>query len=342
MSWRYPLVLILLIALFAVNLIIRLIQNRRGPILPSASKSVRTNLLTRIDFRRLTFRNSILFWGMGFLIIASAGPQIGVRVKPVERKGVDLVFAIDVSTSMDAEDVVPSRLEKAKYEIGQVIRNLEGDRVALIVFAGSSHLYLPLTSDYEAALLFLDAIDTDMIPTQGTSLAAALQTGISAFSEDSEKYKVLVLVTDGEDHEGEAIEIARTAKKAGFAIHTIGVGTTTGSLIPLKTKDGVREEYKKDKQGKLITSVLNESLLRDIAQAGGGMFIRFDNRLASHRDLVKAINQMEKRTISTHEYSEYEDRYHLFGLLAFVLLIIGFLYPTKRIIEDEWRGRFVE
>ena len=153
---------------------------------------------------------------------------------------------------------------------------------------------------------------------------------------------IKILVTDGEDHEGEAIEIARKAKKAGFTLHTIGVGTTTGSLIPLKNKKGLREEYKKDKQGRLITSVLNETLLRDIARAGGGIFIRFDNRLASHKELIKAINQMEKRTISTHEFSEYEDRYHMFGFAAFVLLAIGFIFPTKHTGPDEWRGRFVK
>lgn len=342
MSWRYPIVLVLLIVMILVNFIIRRVQKKRGVLLPGATKSLRQKLFARFDFRRLSWKRRFIFWGLSFLIVAAAGPQIGVRVKPVERKGIDLVFTIDVSTSMDAEDVVPSRLEKAKYEIGQVIHNLEGDRVALIVFAGSSHLYLPLTSDYEAALLFLDAIDTEMIPTQGTSLASALNTGIAAFSEDSEKYKVLVLVTDGEDHEGEAIEIARKAKKAGFTIHTIGVGTTTGSLIPLKNKKGRREEYKKDKQGRLVTSVLNETLLRDIARAGGGIFIRFDNRLASHKELIKAINQMEKRTISTHEFSEYEDRYHMFGFAAFVLLSIGFIFPTKHTGPDEWRGRFVK
>jgi len=342
MSWRYPIVLGLIVVMILVNFISQRIQKRRGILLKETKETLRQNLFARFDFRRISWKRKFIFWGMSFLIISAAGPQIGIRVKPVERKGVDLVFAIDVSTSMNAEDIVPSRLEKAKYEIGQVIRNLQGDRVALIVFAGSSHLYLPLTSDYEAALLFLDAIDTEMIPTQGTSMGSALNTGISAFSEDTEKYKVLVLVTDGEDHEGEAIEIARKARKAGFSIHAIGVGTATGSLIPLKTKKGIREEYKKDKQGKLVTSVLNESLLREIAHAGGGIFIRFDNRLATHRDLIKAINQMEKRTISTHEFSEYEDRYHIFGLIAFFLLAVGFIYPTKRIVSDEWKGRFVE
>ncbi|MFQ6604228.1 MAG: VWA domain-containing protein [Fidelibacterota bacterium] len=329
MTWRYPIVLLLLVLLVAVLWLVRYFQRHRGIAMTEADSRVRDTLLHRYDFKRIRWKNRFITVGLILLIIASAGPRIGIRVKPVERKGVDLVFAIDVSTSMNAEDIKPSRLEKAKYEIGQVIRKLEGDRVALIVFAGSSHLYLPLTSDYEAALLFLESIETGMIPTQGTALATALNTGISAFSDDEDKHKVLVLVTDGEDHEGEAIEIARKAYKVGFTIHTVGVGSITGSLIPEK-KEGRRVEYKKDRQGKLITTALNEGLLNEIAEAGGGIFIRFDNRFGVHRDLVKTINTMEKRTISTHEFSDYEDRYQLFALTSLVLLLIGFGLPTAR------------
>ena len=141
---------------------------------------------------------------------------------------------------MNAEDVKPNRLEKSKFEISQMIRQLKGDRVALIVFAGSSHLYLPLTSDYEAARLFLDEIDTNMIPTQGTALSAALQTGLSAYTEDESKYKVLVLVTDGEDHEGQAIDLVRQASKRSMIVHTVGVGTESGSLIPVNDAQGIR------------------------------------------------------------------------------------------------------
>ena len=166
---------------------------------------------------------------MLILIFSASGPQIGTRLAPLDRKGIDLVFAIDVSTSMNSEDVKPSRLEKAKFEISQKIRQLKGDRISLIVFAGSSHMYLPLTTDYEAARLFLDQIDTNMIPTQGTALSSALQTGLSAFTEDESKYKVLVLVTDGEDHEGQAIDLASKASDRGMIIHTVGVGTESGS-----------------------------------------------------------------------------------------------------------------
>jgi Ca-activated chloride channel family protein len=275
------------------------------------------------------------------LVFAASGPQIGIRLAPIDRKGVDLVFAIDVSTSMNAEDVKPNRLEKSKFEISQMIRQLKGDRVALIVFAGSSHLYLPLTTDYEAARLFLDEIDTKMISTQGTALSAALQTGLSAFTDDDSKYKVLVLVTDGEDHEGEAVELASQAAKQGMVIHSVGVGTQSGSLIPLKDKKGIRR-YKRDGGGKLITSILNENILRDIANAGNGTFVRFDNKPANFRAIMTAIDSMEKRTLKSHVYSEYEDRYQSFAILSIGLMIAGILMPTRNKEKEEWQGRFVK
>ena len=205
------------------------------------------------------------------------------------------MFALDVSESMNAQDVKPSRLEKAKFEISQMINQLKGDRVGLIVFAGSSHLYLPLTSDYEAAQLFLDAIDTKMIPTQGTDLSTALRTAISAFNEESEKYKVMVLVTDGEDHEGAAVELVSKAYKLGIIAHAVGVGTLKGSLIPINGKSS----YKRDKKGILITSKLNEAMLTELADAGGGIYSRFNNREAKYKEIMQAVDNMEKRSIQT-------------------------------------------
>jgi Ca-activated chloride channel family protein len=206
---------------------------------------------------------------------------------------------------------------------------LKGDRVAIIVFAGSSHMYLPLTTDYEAARLFLDQIDTQMIPTQGTALSSALQTGLSAFTEDDSKYKVLVLVSDGEDHEGQAIDLARQAADRGMIIHTVGVGTSSGSLIPIKGKKGIRS-YKRDDSGKLITSILNDGILREIANAGKGTYVRFDNKPAFFRTIMAAIDSMEKRTLKSHIYSEYEDRYQSFATSSLLFLTAGLIMPTRK------------
>ena len=254
--------------------------------------------------------------------MAATGPQIGTRIKPIERKGVDLVIALDTSTSMDAEDVTPSRLAKAKFELGRLIRHLKGDRVAIIVFAGSSHLYLPLTTDYEAALLFLNEIDTEMIPTQGTALSSAMNTAMSAFTEESDKFKVMLMVTDGEDHEGQAVELATQAAQAGLMINTVGVGSEIGSLIPVKNPRGHTAEYKRDRQGKLITSTMNEVILKEIALAGNGSFFWFDNQRDTYAEIASAIETMEKKTISTHEFSEYEDRYQVFAFLSICFFLL--------------------
>ena len=327
-EFRYPLILFF----YAPALIIWLywiINSRNKMLLSTVDKSLRDRLLIKIDKKRLLHKDRFLYFSMLILIFSASGPQIGTRLAPLDRKGIDLVFAIDVSTSMNAEDVKPSRLEKAKFEISQMIRQLKGDRISLIVFAGSSHMYLPLTTDYEAARLFLDQIDTNMIPTQGTALSSALQTGLSAFTEDESKYKVLVLVTDGEDHEGQAIDLASKASDRGMIIHTVGVGTKSGSLIPVTGNNGIRE-YKRDNTGILVTSILNENILNEIANAGNGTYVRFDNKPANFRSIMNAIDSMEKRSLKSHIYSEYEDRFQSFAFISMGFMIAGMLFPTRK------------
>ena len=329
MLFRYNWVFILIIVQIVFLVYWSLKKNRTTYIFPDSSKKVLNILQKNIDESRLRWKNKIILTGLLILAISASGPQIGKRVRPIERKGVDLVIALDTSTSMDAQDVTPSRILKAKFELGRLIQNLKGDRVSIIVFAGTSHMYLPLTTDYDAALLFLNAIDTDIIPTQGTSLSSAMSTAISAFTEESDKFKVMLLVTDGEDHEGQAIELAEKASEIGLVINTIGVGSKIGSLIPDKSKNSSLNQYKRDIKGKLITSTLNENILIEIAQAGQGSFFRFDNNRDTFIDISEAINRMEKKTISTHEFSEYEDRFQPIALLAFCLLIWGFIIPTR-------------
>ena len=339
-DFRFPFMLYVYIPL-TILWFIWIWRGRKQKILSETDSRLRSRLFNQMDLNRLKWKQRFLLLSMVMLVFAASGPQIGTRLAPLDRKGVDLVFTIDVSTSMNAEDVKPSRLEKAKFEISQMIRQLKGDRVALIVFAGSSHMYLPLTTDYEAARLFLDKIDTQMIPTQGTALSSALQTGLSAFTEDDSKYKVLVLVTDGEDHEGQAIDLAKQAASRGMIIHTVGVGTASGSLIPVIDKQGIRD-YKRDGSGKLITSVINEVILNDIANAGNGTYVKFDNKPANFRGIMTAIDSMEKRTLKSHIYSEYEDRYQSFAILSMGLMVVGMLIPTRSKGDDTWRGRFVQ
>ena len=289
---------------------------------------LKEKLFSRLDINLKYWKNQLTIIGLLFLIFSAAGPQIGTRVAPIERKGVDLVFAVDVSESMNAQDIKPSRLEKAKFEISQIINQLKGDRIGIIVFAGSSHLYLPLTSDYEASQLFLDALDTKMIPNQGTDLSTALKTAMNVFNNEDDKFKVMVLVTDGEDHEGEAIELASTALNNGIITHAVGVGTVKGSLIPINS--GSSNNYKRNKNGTLITSKLNENTLIELASAGGGIYSRFNNRDSKYKEIMSAIDNMEKRSIETHIYSEYEDRYQFFATISFLFLTAGLIMPTRK------------
>ena len=330
MAWLHMWVLWILIPVLAVWIWFS-VSARKNTRQPLRKKK---ELWTQVNFTAVRWKTVLGFLALIFLTIAAAGPQIGTRIKPIERKGVDLVFALDVSESMNAPDIKPTRLAKAKAEMSQLISQLKGDRVGIIVFAGASHLYLPLTTDYEAANLFIDAIDTKMIRTQGTALATALTTGINAFLQDSDKHPVLVLISDGEDHEGQAVAVAEKAAKSGMVIHAVGIGSEKGSLIPVVDDKGhPTGEYKRDSQGKLVTSKLNESILREIARAGNGIYVRFDNTLANYRKLLKAIDSMEKETISTHQFSEFENRYRGFAYVALVLMLMSILLPTGRNIH---------
>ena len=302
---------------------------------------VRERLLARINPDAVRWKRMFWWIGVSLLIVAAMGPQMGTQLTEVKRKGVDIVVALDISSSMKAEDVKPNRLEKAKLEISRLISGLKGDRIGLILFAGTSHLYLPLTSDYDAAKLFVDAVDTDMIRTQGTAISEALKTAILSFPEEEPKHKVLILVTDGEDHEGQALDVAYDAARTGIVIHSVGVGTTVGSLIPILDSQGNRTDYKKDRKGKPVTTSLNGGALRELARAGGGVYLQFDNRSGEVGDLVKAIDAMEKRTLKTHEYSRFEDRYQLFAAFAFLLFVGDAFISSRRKSEGAWRGRFV-
>ena len=339
-EFRYPYILFAYLIMLAIFLYLSFFKNRKV-LFQSTNIKLKNILLKRIDYNKVKIKQRLIFLSLILIIFAASGPMIGTRLAPIERKGIDLVFALDVSKSMNAEDVKPNRLQKAKFEISQIINQLKGDRVGIIVFAGSSHLYLPLTTDYDAARLFLDKIDTNMIPTQGTALSSALQTGINSFIEDEVKYKVLVLITDGEDHEGRAVDIAKEAGSKGMIIHSVAVGTRAGSLIPIDADNGKRE-YKRDSNGKLVTSVINEEILKDISNAGNGTYIRFENNPGNFIDLLAAIESMDKRKINAEIFSEYQDYYQLFASLSLFFFLIGQLMGNKNSKEKEWRGRFVE
>ncbi len=257
----------------------------------------------------------------GFLIIGIINPQIGTKLENVKRKGADLMICLDVSNSMKATDLSPNRLEKAKMAVSKLIDRLNGDRIGIIVFAGEAYVQLPITSDYAASKLFLESISTEMIPTQGTNIGAAIDLSMESFGKDEGKNKAIIIITDGEDNESAGIHAAQSAADKGVAIYTIGMGSPDGAPIPVYV-NGAREGFKKDKAGNTIVTRLNEQTLREIAAAGEGLFVRATNADAGLNMILNAIDKLEKKQFESKMYSDYEDRFQVFIFVAFLIFLI--------------------
>ncbi len=262
------------------------------------------------------------------LIIMSIGimsPQFGKRVRDVKKKGIDIVIALDVSKSMLAQDIVPSRLERAKLELSNLISQLKGDRVGVILFAGQAFMQVPLTTDYDAARLFLKKVGVDSVPIQGTNFKAAFALAKDMFtnSQQTSGAKVLLLLTDGEDHEGNFEQIIEEFKTLGIRVYAIGIGTISGEPVPDDTETG--KAYKKDKTGQIVVSRLNEGLLKRITSATGGIYIQGGNNEIGLPLILDEIKGLKKGEISTKEVYDYLDRYWIFALLSLLLLVYAFL-----------------
>ena len=255
------------------------------------------------------------------LIIGLINPQIGTKLEEVKRKGADLMICLDVSNSMKAEDLQPNRLEKSKQALSKLIEKLEGDRIGIIVFGGEAYVQLPITTDYSAAKLFLESISTDLIPTQGTDIGKAIDLAITSFGKDEGKNKAIVVITDGENHDQNAILSAEAAVEKGITIHTIGMGSAEGSPIPVY-RDNVREGFRKDKEGNTIVTKLNEQMLQELASSGNGVYVRASNSDAGLNTILSAIDKLEKKQFESKMYSDYEDRFQWFIAGAFIILLI--------------------
>jgi Ca-activated chloride channel family protein len=263
-----------------------------------------------------------------FVIIGIVNPQVGTKLEEVNRKGADLMICLDVSNSMNAEDLQPNRLEKSKQAISKLVDKLEGDRIGIIVFGGEAYVQLPITSDYSAAKMFLESINTDMIPTQGTAIGKAINLAIESFGKDEGKNKAIVIITDGENHEDDAIKAAEAATEKGITIHTIGMGSADGSPIPV-FKGNIREGYRKDKEGNTVITKLNEHALQEISMAGNGIYIRASNSDAGINNIIDAIDKLEKKQFESKMYSDYEDRFQWFIAAALLFLLID-TFLTER------------
>jgi Ca-activated chloride channel homolog len=273
----------------------------------------------------------VFLLAFALIVIAFANPQIGTRLQEVKQEGVDIFIALDVSMSMKAEDIKPNRLEKAKFEIRNLIDRLAGDRIGMIVFAGESFTQFPLTTDYSGAKLFLDVIDVDAVPVPGTSIGTAIARSLESFDLKEPTTKVLIIITDGENNEGEAMTYAEDAAKKGILIYTIGMGSPGGAPIPMYNAYGQQTDFKRDKLGSIVMTKLDEVSLEKIASIGNGAYYRGTNNQDELNEIYKAINALQKREFGTKQFTDYESRFQPFLAAGIVLLLIELLISEKKV-----------
>ena len=316
-----------LLIIIPVIIVIRLLEMRKRKL--KLKKFGDLSLLKQLMPDVSSSRKSLKFWLMiadlALLIVMLARPQMGTKISQEKRKGIEVIISLDISNSMRAEDVVPSRLDKSKMLVENMVDNFTNDKVGLVVFAGDAFIQLPITSDYVSAKMFLQNTDPSLIATQGTDLAGAIELSSKSFTQQDKVGRAILIITDGEDHEGGAIEAAEKARKNGIRVFVLGVGSTKGSPVP----DG-NGGYMKDNSGQEVISALNEEMCKQVAQAGGGAYIHVDNTSLAQRQLNDELTKLQKGDISSVVYSEYDEQFQAVGILVVIVLIIEMLILERK------------
>lgn len=286
-------------------------------------------LMPRHSSGKPLFKFIILVTAFIFFVVGVTDPQVGSKLEKIKREGIDLFLVLDVSNSMLAEDIKPNRIERAKMAISNLIDRLQGDRIGIVVFAGNAYKQLPLTTDYSAAKLFLSAVNTKIIPSQGTAIGEAINMATESF-DDKQHNKAIVVITDGENHEDDAVGAAKAAEEKGIKVFTIGMGKPDGAPIPLYDRNGNRLGFKKDRQGKTVVTKLNEDMLRQIAAAGNGSYVRASNATTGLSKILNDINKIQKKEIETRQFTDYEDRFQIFLAMALILILVELLISDRK------------
>ncbi len=290
---------------------------RRKKLLRFGEMSLVNRLMPNVS----KIRPSVKFWlsvaALALMIVMLARPQMGSKISHEERNGIETIIAMDISNSMLAEDVVPSRLQKSKMLVENLVDHFTNDKIGLVVFAGDAFVQLPITTDYVSAKMFLQDINPSLIQTQGTDIARAISLSMNSFTQQKGLGKAIILITDGEDHEGGALEAAKEAKKKGINVFILGVGSSNGAPIPLGNGD-----YMRDNAGNTVMTALNEQMCRDVAKAGSGTYIHVDNTSDAQENLNDELSRLQKGETDNVVYSEYNEQFQAFALLALILLII--------------------
>lgn len=322
-----PVYLYLLIILpILVGLYLYSNYRRRKKIAQYGDPELLAHLMPDVSKYRLDVKFWLVFAALAMVIFMLARPQFGSKMETVKRQGVETVVALDISNSMLAQDVTPSRLEKSKKLISRLVETFNNDKVAMIVFAGEAFTQLPITSDYISAKMFLETINPSLISTQGTDIAGAINLAMKSFTPNEGVGRAIVLITDGENHEGGAVEAAQEAAKKGVRVFVLGVGSPDGAPIPAEGTN----EFRRDKDGNVIVTRLNEQMCQEIAKAGNGIYVRVDNTNNAERALNAEISKLAKADVETQVFTEFDEQFQVLAWLALILLAADLMLLERK------------
>ena len=312
-----------------ILLFFRISRWKKKAIAALGDKKVVSIMMPQVSFSRPWLKFILFTVAYTFLILGIADPQIGSKMEEEKRKGADLMILLDVSNSMLSQDMAPNRLENAKQAIAQLIDNLHNDRIGIIVFAGEAYVQLPVTTDYSAAKLFLNTINTNMVPVQGTAIGSAIDLGMKSFDFKDGTGKAMIIITDGENHEDDAVASARYAAGQDVMVNVIGMGSENGAPVPLY-QDGKQVGFHTDSAGHTVVSKLNEDMCKEITAAGHGAYVRATNANSGLNIVMDQIGKVQRKTYDSKTFKDFEDRFQFFLGLAFILLIAEFFISNHK------------
>lgn len=313
------LVLLILLPLLTGVFIFRRIQQRKN-IRRFGDTELMAGLMPHVSRIRPIVKFSLQMLALTLAVVVVARPQFGTKTQEVKRQGIEVMVVLDISNSMMAQDIQPNRLEKSKQVLSRMIDQMENDRIGLVVFAGDAFTQLPITADYVSAKLFLNTISPKLIARQGTAIGSAVELAVNSFNPNSEASKAIILITDGENHEDNAVEAAKLAQNKGIVVHVVGMGRPEGSPIPVEGS----MSFLKDNQGNVVVSKLNEAMCQEIAEGGKGVYVRADNSNTAYRAVVDELDKLAKSEISATVFSDFNEQFQSFAILALLLLLVDY------------------
>jgi Ca-activated chloride channel family protein len=324
--WGLAAIPVFLLIFLSVNSWKRKALNKLG------DRAIVNKIVPNVSFSTPRLKFILFLLAFAFLVVGIADPQIGSKMVEEKRKGADLMILLDVSNSMLAQDMSPNRLENAKLAIAQLIDNLHSDRIGMVVFAGEAYVQLPVTTDYAAAKLFLGTISTGMVPTQGTAIGAAIDLGLKSFDFNNGTCKAMIVITDGENHEDDAVAATARAVDKGVSVNVIGMGSEEGAAIPIY-QNNKQVGFHTDSTGHSVISKLNEAMCKEIASEGKGTYVRATNANSGLNIVMNQIEKVQRKTYDAKSFKDFEDRFQIFIGLALVCLVAEFFISNRKSVR---------